>query len=155
MKVHRLEPGWQIYLTAAVILRDVGESVSLSRHEIHSSYIIRNTDLPPMEEWETEMIDNLVLHHEGTKFDAKNLPFGKSKPRREAFQKLLALLRIVDALDPGPETQVLLTSVRSSGSHFTLKYSGKKLTGLESLNVELKSPLFEKTFHRTVSAQLA
>ena len=152
-KIHKLAPHWQIYLSAAVILRDMGESVSLAQHELHSSYIIRNTDLPPMEEWETEMIARLVLHHEGVKLDGKELPFGKSKERRDAFQKLLALLRVVDALDPGSDTQVSLKSVRLVGSHLTLIYGGRKLTGLESLNVELKSPYFEKIFRRTLSAQ--
>ncbi len=153
-RLHQLPAEWLVYLVAALILRDTGESIALAGHEAHSAYIVRHADLPPMEDWELELIEALVLQHEGSKLDNKAVPFAKSKERRQGFLKLLALLRVVDALDSGPETELKLRSVGVAANRVRLSIGGRHLTGLEALNVELKRPLFEKVFGRALEVVL-
>jgi exopolyphosphatase/guanosine-5'-triphosphate,3'-diphosphate pyrophosphatase len=152
-RLHGLPAEWKVYLLAAVILRDVGEQVSLSGHEKHSSYIIRHTDLPAMQDWELELIAALVEQHEGTKIEPKALERWKSKPRRQAFLRLLAMLRLVDALDSGPDVKVSLRKLSVQRGHVELRLGGSGLTGLEVMNAEQKAPLFERAFGRELQVR--
>jgi exopolyphosphatase/guanosine-5'-triphosphate,3'-diphosphate pyrophosphatase len=151
--LHRLDPGWKLYLQAATLLRDTGEAISLVGHPEHSYYIIKHADLPAAETWETEFIADLCRHHEGSKLDLSELSFEKNPGRIDAYRKLLALLRVIDALDCGPETRVQLKSVERKGKQIVLRIGGKGLTGLEALNVEKKAPFFKKVLGKWVVAE--
>ncbi len=150
--IHKLDPSWKTYLSAAVMLRNVGESVNLGRYEEHSCYIVRNSDFPGAEVWENELIAELCLYHAGTKMPVIESPLLKSTSRQAAFHKLLALLRIVDALDSGPETTIRLDRVRLGRKKIELIFSGRGLTGLECLHIEKCSSFFARVFKREVVA---
>jgi exopolyphosphatase/guanosine-5'-triphosphate,3'-diphosphate pyrophosphatase len=151
--VNRLDSSWKLYLQAAILLRDTGEAISLSGHEEHSYYIVKHADFPAADPWETDLIADLCRLHEGTKLDANKLTFEKTKPRMDAFRKLLAMLRIIDALDSGPETRIRLKGIQRSRGLVTLRYTGKGLTKLESMNVEKKAPFFEKVMGSWIVAE--
>ena len=148
--VHRLEKHWLPYLQSAVLLRDVGEHVSVSKHEEHSAYIVKHSDLAPLEKWEVELLSELCKHHEDRKLVLKDLPFPKHPARRARFMRLLSLLRIVDALDPGPETRVSLVGVRVKPREVTLQIRGARLTGMEAYLLEARGSLFKDLFGKTV-----
>lgn len=151
--VHRLNPSWKIYLVAACILRDTGEAVNLARHHVHSYYIIKHSDLPAMDNWELEFISQLCLHHEGAKLDSKDLSFTRNKVRKDAFRKLLALLRVVDELDTGPDARATIKSVKIMRKLVRLRFTGRNLTGMEAQNVAKKGLFFEKVFGRALEPQ--
>lgn len=151
-RLHRLKPSWKVYLSAAMILRDIGESIHVNQHPQHSYYIVKNSDLPAMEDWELEFIAQLCLHHESSKISQRDLTWMKSKTKRDAFLKLLAILRISDALDAGPECRLKLKSVKIGKKQVSLVYSGQEITGLETGNVEKKSDFFENIFGPTIQA---
>ena len=150
--VHKLRPGWQTLLTATLILKNVGERISLANYPRHSYYIIKNGDLPPLEEWESEFIALLCLHQKGGKLVPSEISFWKDKARRNAFLKLLALVRLLDALDPGPDARVSLRGVRLSRGCVTLALSGRAAAGFESLEMDRRTNLFRKVFRKTVVA---
>jgi exopolyphosphatase/guanosine-5'-triphosphate,3'-diphosphate pyrophosphatase len=153
--LHKLKPGWEVYLVAAMILRDTGEAINVHEHPLHSAYIVRNSDLPAMDGWEIDFIANLCLHHENTKTGNGDLNFTKNKTKRETFLKLLALLKVADALDSGPEFVLKLKSIRIRKKEIEITYTGKDLTGLETLNIEKRSDFFEKVFNRKIKANWA
>ncbi len=151
--LHKLPVAWKAYLTAAAVLHDVGESISPSRHETHSYYIVKNADFPSMEPWEVEFIAQLCLHHRGgNKFGQKDLPI-EPKTRRQAFLKLLALLRVADALDRGHKGMVKIKAIKllRGDVKLTLEPGGPGAKGsidLELLRIEQKKELFENVFGR-------
>lgn len=149
-RLHRLESPWRVYLIAAIILRNTGEAINIARHEQHSWYIVMNAELPAADFWETELIAELCRLHEGSKQEPKSGGFADNRSRHAAFQKLLAILRTVDALDTGPETVLKLRRVQLHPRQVRLVYSGKNLTGLESINIEKRAPFFEKVFKRAL-----
>lgn len=144
--LHKLSPAWKTYLVAAALLRKTGEAISVTRCAEHSSYIVRNADLPGMEAWETQLVADLCLHHDSSK---------TGKPSAPAFLKLLALLRVVDALDSGPESQVRLKGARIGPQRVDIRYGGRRLTGLEATHLELRGRLFRKVFKRTIRAAVS
>ena len=100
--VHKLRPGWQTLLAATVILKNCGKQISIANYPRHSCYIVRNGDLPPMEQWETELIAALCLHQKGGKLEGTDLPFREDRARWTAYQKP-ARARPLDRRDrPGP-----------------------------------------------------
>ncbi len=147
--LHKLDPKWKVYLLSAVILRNAGELVAFAGREKHSYYIVKNADFPSMQAWEHEFIARLCLFHSGGKVERKDLePLGRDKKRREAFLKLLPLLRIIDALDLGPRTQLKLRKTSIARQSVKLSFSGKASAGLEELVNERKKKLFEEEFGR-------
>ncbi len=146
--LHKLEPKWKIYLLSTVILRNSGELVGFAGRDKHSYYIVKNADFPSMQPWEHEFIARLCLFHSGGKVERKDLePIGKDKKRKEAFMSLLAMVRLIDALDLGPRTQLKLRRV-SIGKTVKLSFSGKGTAGIEELVNERKKKLFEEEFGR-------
>lgn len=148
-KLHKLDMKWRVYLSAAIVLRKVGEVIGLSGHERHSYYIIKNADFPSMQAWEMEFVAKLCLHHISGKISNQELQaLSKDKKRRAAFLRLLALLRILDALDLGPLTTLVLRRTQISKKYVKLSFSGKATAGIESLMIDRKKKLFEEIFGR-------
>ncbi|MBL8022678.1 MAG: Ppx/GppA family phosphatase [Elusimicrobia bacterium] len=151
--LHRLGGAWRDYLVAAAWLQDVGEGVNPVHHERHSYYMIKNGDFPGLEDWALEFIGQLVLWHKGGKVVRKDIPF-KDSTRRGAFFRLLALLRIVDALEKPQSHLVTLCAVRRERGRVGLDLAGERSSvDLAVLRVEQKKELFEKVFHRSLSAR--
>jgi len=154
--IHHLDKKWRIYLSTAIILRKVGEVVGLSGHEKHSFYIIKNADFPSMQDWELEFVANLCLHHVSGKVSSKDLQFiGRDKKKKVAFMYLLALLRLVDALDIGPKTSLVLRRIGIKNKNVKLSFSGKATAGIESMVVERKKKLFEEVFKKILVLERA
>jgi exopolyphosphatase/guanosine-5'-triphosphate,3'-diphosphate pyrophosphatase len=149
-KLHKLGHEWRHYLTAAGILHDVGEVVSRNRHGVHSYYIVKNADFPSMEKWEVEFVAQLCRWHQDGKVDAKTLDFGNEKGRRQAFMKLLAILRVADALDRSRKHLVKIQGIKVDKSKVRVLISGRTTMDLEFLRIEQKKGLFEEVFKRAL-----
>lgn len=147
-RLHKLDDKWKIYLLSTVILRKCGEIVAFGDREKHAYYIVKNSDFSAIDGWEQEFIARLCLQHSGGA-SAKETTFpGKDKERQYAFSRLLALVRVVDALDIGPRTDVKLRKVTFKGPVVTLMVSGSGAAGIEQLMVDRKKKLFEEVFSR-------
>jgi exopolyphosphatase/guanosine-5'-triphosphate,3'-diphosphate pyrophosphatase len=148
-RIHRLGPNWKIYLTASVILRDIGELVNLLDYQKHTYYIVKNADFPSMQKWEMEFIAQLCLYqaNEKNKFKIARL---KDKEKKDAFKKILAILRVIDALDFGPGNFFKVHAVRIHAKKVEICLKGKVSKGMESIMIDRKKALFEKLFNRKV-----
>jgi exopolyphosphatase/guanosine-5'-triphosphate,3'-diphosphate pyrophosphatase len=148
--LHRLPPQWSSYLTIASLFRDAGRAVSPIQHELHSYYIVKHSDLPITEEWETELIAQLCLHHETGKSDPQTPPFQTIKlgNQRAGFVKLLALLRIVDALDGAYPKRVTPVRVTIGPHRVRLYVSRGESAELTLLRLHQRKALFENVFRR-------
>jgi exopolyphosphatase/guanosine-5'-triphosphate,3'-diphosphate pyrophosphatase len=149
-EAHRLGPQWCIYLVAAAMLRDVGEVVSMAQHSEQSYYLIKHCALPLMEEWEIDLIANLSLYHHGVKFEVEEIPFRNAHVRKAVFMKLLALLRILDALDTYHSSPVRPTAVSLSKTSICLEIPRSQWTGLENLDLESKRRFFKMAMGRSI-----
>ncbi len=156
-RLHRLDPRWRPYLSAAAILHDVGEAISPSEHEKHSYYVVKNAHFSSLDPWEVDFVARLCLFHRSGKPNGRDLATllenesgGRARERRDAFLKLLALLRVADALDRGHKASLQIRAVRVTDSEVRLsaKFSGP--SELELLRIEQKKDLFEEVFGRSL-----
>jgi exopolyphosphatase/guanosine-5'-triphosphate,3'-diphosphate pyrophosphatase len=147
--LHRLEAKWKVYLQSAIILRKAGEIVSFANREKHAYYIVKNSDFPSMEAWEQEFIAQLVLHQHGGKIEN----FRELKGRKPIFEKLVALLRVIDAIDLGSKSHLTIKRVRITRSEVTVSFRGEGSAGIEQLLLERKKKLFEEVFQRTLRVE--
>ena len=150
---HCLAESWRDYFVAACWLQDSGEMVSPVHHERHSSYLVKNADIPGVESWELEFIAQLILWHKGGKVGRKDLPLIE-RMRRGPFLKLLSLIRIVDALDKPRAHVVSLRRVIRTRGTVTLALGGERSAlDLAILRLEQKKELFEKLFRTRLVAR--
>ncbi|MGQ0644952.1 MAG: Ppx/GppA phosphatase family protein [Elusimicrobiota bacterium] len=151
-RLHGLAPEWEKFLLAAAVLGPAGKNVSRAGHEEHACYIARHADFPLVAEWESEFIAQLCLWNGAEHPSENSLARLGGGERRRAFLKLLALLRLLDALDRPRGFTVSLRSASVRKDGVTLRIAGHHGdTALEILRVERKKALFEKVFRRPLS----
>ena len=106
-----------------------------------------------MEKWESDFVAQLCLDHLGGKIEIKNLPFGRDQVKTRAYLKLLAILRVSDALDRGHKSQAKLKGARVDRKSVNLLLSGRTGVDLEILRVEQKKALFESVFKKQLAVK--
>lgn len=148
-RLHKLDNSWITHLCSATILRKVGESVGLINSEQHAYYLVKNSDFPFLQSWEVEFIAQLCLRVSNGPISGGDLKFLRKDARKKsAFAKLLAMLRIIDALDFGVRGPMTLKRVEIKRGQVTLCFSGQSAYGVDSLVSEKKKELFEKVFKK-------
>lgn len=150
--LHRMSPRWLTYLKLAALFRNSGRAISPIDHEKHSYYIAKHVELPLYERWEREFVAQLCLHHEGGKIDPTAIQFHGVKPEKQSrlFPKLLALLRLVDALDPAQHRGVRAKRIAIRPDSVRLLISKGERTELALLKLQQKKDLFEKVYGRSL-----
>ncbi|MCA1927591.1 MAG: Ppx/GppA family phosphatase [Calditerrivibrio sp.] len=138
------ESDWS-YLHAASMLHDIGNFISLSKHHLHSEYLIQNTDLTGFNSYEKFIISQIARYHR------KRLPKKSDKMFSIALEKdivkiikLSAILRIADALDRTHSNRVtdIKISFSEKTAKFKLIYNGD--ISMEKENFHEKKDFFEK-----------
>lgn len=148
--IHGLGPSWRLFLEAALILRNVGEAISPVGHPDHTYYVIRNARFPFAEDWEIEMVAQLSRFHEVNKLAVDQYPFPKNHRISRVFERLLALLLILDSISLSREDLPIMKSIRLESSKMRLTFSGGTSSGLEQLRFEQRRAWVEKILKRTI-----
>lgn len=153
--VHRLRPEFRAPLAAAALLKNTGDAISPLNAELHSHYIVRHLSFPVCEPWEQSLVAELCRGVRFAKLPAKSNPFRARRRLAEAYERLLPLLQVVDALDTGRESRPELRSVKILRTRVALRLGGKGLSGLEPMQLELRQALFSRVYGRSVAVELA
>ncbi|MFO0585629.1 MAG: Ppx/GppA phosphatase family protein [Anaeromyxobacter sp.] len=125
--VHRLPASARSLLEPAALLHDVGHAVSPSRHHKHTFYIVQNADLAGFTERERLLLALVARYHrrstpERGREDLELL----TGPELVTVRRLVALLRVADALDRSHDQQVtgLRATVRGGAVRLSLRTRG-------------------------------
>lgn len=146
--IHKLNLAWRDYLAIATILKDTGQVISSTRHQEHSYYIIKNADLPFAMQWEADLIANLCRYHGRPKIDAKAVKLVTDSQKKGAFLKLLALLKMVDAVDFGINESAQFKNIVIKKSAIELSVKKNLFSSLTHNTQGAPNPLIEKVFGR-------
>ncbi len=150
-KLHLLDEDWLRYLSAGIILHEIGSVVSLTHFEAHSYYMVRHADFLAMENWESEWIAQLCLKAGDPTIAKKDLGFVPGKKSRMTFLKLLALMRIAEALGPRSASFPTLKKVTIRDQQVKMTLNGRRSQDLTVLRIQQKKALFEEVFKITLT----
>lgn len=116
VSLHGLPRSYRDLLEGAALLHDVGFHINHSSHHKHSYYLIRHAELLGFHEPEIELMANVARYHRKSLPKDKHHNFKALSPQqREAAGKLIAILRVADALDHSGTQVVKDVSVRLEG----------------------------------------
>jgi exopolyphosphatase/guanosine-5'-triphosphate,3'-diphosphate pyrophosphatase len=144
---HRLGSRERLLLQLSSVLHDVGKFIQLKNHSEHSANIIRGTELPGLTKRETDIVASVAEYHSKHFLLSEDVEMMKMDQRdRLIIAKLLALLRLADALDRSHSSKVKDIKIQIKGRKMKLRIIANKKLMLEKWSIETKSEFFEDIF---------
>lgn len=154
--VHRLEPAYQDWLTAAAMLHEVGSYINRSGRRRHTFYVISNSEIFGYSPRERLGVAALARYLG----DSRPLPTDKvmrkfSPADRQALTKLVVILRLARALNQGRRGAVTRVRARIAGGRVTLRLQARRGgADLELWALGKERGYFREVFGRDLAAEV-
>lgn len=134
-------------LETAAILHDIGAFIRYDNHNLHSSYIIHNSEIFGLSRKDNTIVSEIAKYHKGNSVPQDEDSF-LMLPRadRMTILKLTAILRIADALDRGHIQKFSDFSIKIQQNTLVIHSKASKNTILEKIALNEKSGMFESVF---------
>ena len=134
-------------LEVAAILHDIGVFIRYDQHNLHSCYIIKNSEIFGLNKKDITIVSEIAKYHKGKLMPQDEESF-QMLPRadRMTILKLTAILRIADAMDRGHIQKFSEFSIKKEQNTIYLKTQDSKNTVLEKIAMSEKSGMFESIF---------
>lgn len=137
----------RLLLEVASLLHDVGSFICSNNHELHSLYIIANSEIFGLSKEDMTIVSNVARYHKGPPPEVSDPRFHALPPRdRIRVQKLAAILRIADAFDRGHTQRLKDFTVELKNEAMYLHCTEVHDTTLEKNALGEKADLFEDLF---------
>lgn len=154
--VHELPPDYRELLRYACLLHDIGYHIGQENHHKHSYYLIRNGELQGFTEQEIEIIANIARYHRKGRPRKSHYSYASLlREHRPPVRKLIALLRIANALDRTHYAVVRGITVSAKGTRVEILVHTDKDAELELWTARRETEFFEREFDRSVEVTLA
>jgi len=144
---HGLSKRERLLLQLATILHDIGKFVNLRRHYFHSYRLIISSDILGFSEGEKAVIANVAHYHsKGT--PSLNDPNWQTltQEQRIIAAKLVAIIRIADAVDRTHRLKVKVCDVSLKGDELIVTVDAKEDLSLEEWTFADKAKFFASVF---------
>ena len=148
---HRLDPKYEVILTVAALLHEVGLYVSRSSHHKHSMYLILNSDLFGLGS------EDIVLAALVARYHRRALPSpvhehyaDLDRHGRIQVAKLAAILRVADALDSGLTQRLRNPQIVVESDRLILRVEQNDDIALERHRLREKGQFFEQVYGKQV-----
>ncbi|MBQ3650466.1 MAG: HD domain-containing protein [Treponema sp.] len=137
----------RLLLEIASILHDAGMFIGAKNHNLHSEYIIKNSEIFGLSRDDISIVAQIARYHKGTKLPSDDAEF-KLLPRetRMTVLKLTSILRVADALDRSHRQHLADFTINFAKDSITFRVKGRNNLNLEKLAIEEKGGLFENVF---------
>jgi len=142
-----LEDNAKLLLETAAILHDIGVFIKFSQHNIHSAYIIQNSEIFGLTKREISIVAEISKYHRGSQMPQDEENF-LMMPRsdRMLILKLTAILRIADAMDRGHIQKFSDFSIKVENNSLIIHTKNSKNSVLEKIALAEKAGMFESIF---------
>lgn len=134
-------------LQLACVLHDIGKYVNIKRHYVHSYNIIRASDILGVSEKELDIVANIArfhsMHTPSGQSDAFNFYSADDKVRTS---KLVAVIRVADALDRSHTQKVKITSVSLKGNELVIQAVSRYDVLIDKWTFNEKSEFMKEVF---------
>lgn len=146
-KYHKLGEREKILLRVAAILHDVGKYININKHSKNSYNVVKSSDIVGLSKKEIEIIANIVRHHSKQSLKIDNFYLKKlSLKDRFKIAKMLAILRVADALDRGHKNKYENIDIKLKKEQLIVKVESYQELMLEEWSFNKKSEFFEEVF---------
>ncbi len=145
--LHRLSEHDRLLLQVASILHEVGTFISQPNHQLHSQYIILNSEIFGLSRDDVEIIALLARYHRHEVPENSDPIYGELElTDRMRIAKMAAILRVADALERGHAQRVSGIKAQFRNKTLELELKGIRETAVEDLALRLKGNLFADIF---------
>ena len=134
-------------LETAAILHDIGGFIRYDNHNLHSNYIIRNSEIFGLSRKDNTIVSEIAKYHKGNSVPQDEDSF-QMLPRsdRMTILKLTAILRIADAMDRGHIQKFNDFTIKVQQNTLIMNTKTSKNTVLERIALSEKAGMFESIF---------
>ena len=137
----------RMLLEVSAILHDIGMFIRMENHQLHSSYIIKNSEIFGLNRGEITIVSQIAKYHRGNATPDNDDQFQMlSRQFRMTILKLTAVLRIADALDRAHTQKFPDISITKQNDALILHTASSHNTVLEKQALSEKSGMFEAIF---------
>ena len=142
-----LEEHAKILLETASILHDIGVFIKFAQHNLHSAYIIQNSEIFGLTRREISIVAQISKYHRGAQMPQDEENF-LMMPRsdRMLILKLTAILRIADAMDRGHIQEFSDFDAKLEQGTLIISTKNSRNTVLERIALAEKAGMFESVF---------
>ena len=134
-------------LESAAILHDIGSFIRYDNHNLHSWYIIRNSEIFGLSRVDNQIVAQIAKYHKGSFVPQDDEGYQMmSRPERMTILKLTAILRIADAMDRGHIQKFSDFSIKLQQNSMIINTKKSKNTILERIALSEKAGMFESVF---------
>lgn len=137
----------RLLLETASILHDIGMFIRNDNHNLHSWYIIKNSEIFGLSKTDNTIVAEIAKYHRGNLMPQDDESF-LMMPRssRMTILKLTAVLRIADALDRGHIQQFSDFTIKVLQNSIEIHTKKSKNPVLERIALSEKAQIFEAVF---------
>jgi exopolyphosphatase/guanosine-5'-triphosphate,3'-diphosphate pyrophosphatase len=150
--LHHLNTGERELLEYAALLHEVGMHVSYQDHQKHSYYLISHAGLRGFTTDQVAIVANVARYYRKSTPDGEHENFAQlSESQQEIVRKLVAILRVADALDRGRRRAVrdVAVEVGEDAVQFHVRLRGD--ADVELASAEKRARYFGKVFGTDVN----
>jgi len=146
-KTHGMKEKEKQLLQLAAKLHDIGKFMNLNKHYIHSYNAIKASEILGLSEEELEIVANVSRYHSSQVPQQTHPNYWQMRPRdRVVTAKLVAIIRIADALDRSHRQKIKDLRVQMKGQEMILRGESEEDTLLEEWTFDVKSEFFQEVF---------
>ncbi len=137
----------RMLLELAAMVHDIGMYIRAAEHNLHGQYIIANSEIFGLRREELDIIGNVIRYHRGPPPSPTDIDYiALQREERILVLKMVAILRVADALDRGHSQQVKIKAVEKKGEILVLNTDTTLDLSLELMGLEEKSGVFQDVF---------
>lgn len=145
--LHGLDARHRELLGYGCLLHDVGYLIGHSGHHKHSYYLIRNGGLQGFSEDEIELIANLARYHRKGRPKKSDYSYSHlDRSSREPLRKLMALLRLANAMDRTHYSVVQSVDCQLLEDHVEVQVHSERDSELELWTARREKAHFEREY---------
>ncbi len=134
-------------LETAAILHDIGSFIRYDNHNLHSNYIIRNSEIFGLSKNDNKIVSEIAKYHKGSLVPQDDETYQMMpRPDRMTILKLTAILRIADALDRGHIQKFTDFTMQLQQNSLIISAKNNPNTVLERIALSEKAGMFESVF---------
>ncbi|MDZ8120386.1 Ppx/GppA phosphatase family protein [Pontiella agarivorans] len=148
---HKLSFRYEVILTVAAQLHDVGMFIGSSSHHKHSQYIIENSDLFGLGEEDIKLVALVARYHRRANPRPGHPGYGTlTRENRLAVNKLAAILRAADAFDRSHTQAIRDVKISVHEEEVVVETTRSGDFTAEKRALAGKAKLFEQVYGRTM-----